>query len=171
MVLGTVFTIKMVAYVGVAPVAAAFAGKVNRRAFLVTLDLLRAAVALLVGVVAGYLLSDQIMELVRAPITALAASRDASLNYDSITGAFDLKLRIALYAGVAVSLTPKEFELLGELASDPGAVLTREHLIDSVWDEHWWGSTKTLDVHMASLRKKLAPELIETVRGEGYRLP
>ena len=69
-----------------------------------------------------------------------------------------------------VSLTPKEYELLVELASDPGAVLTREHLIDSVWDEHWWGSTKTLDVHMASLRKKLAPELIETVRGVGFRL-
>ena len=74
-------------------------------------------------------------------------------------------------AGIAdVSLTPKEYELLVELASDPGAVLTREHLIDSVWDEHWWGSTKTLDVHMASLRKKLAPELIETVRGVGFRL-
>jgi two-component system response regulator RegX3 len=69
-----------------------------------------------------------------------------------------------------VSLTPKEYELLVELASDPGAVMTREHLIDSVWDEHWWGSTKTLDVHVASLRKKLAPELIETIRGVGFRL-
>lgn len=77
---------------------------------------LRAAVALLVGVVAGYLLSDQIMELVRAPITALAASREASLNYDSITGAFDLKLRIALYAGVALSSPVWMYELLAFLA-------------------------------------------------------
>ena len=82
----------------------------------------------------------------------------------------DRRTREVTFAGAAVSLTPKEFELLGELASDPGAVLTREHLIDSVWDEHWWGATKTLDVHMASLRKKLAPELIETVRGVGFRL-
>jgi DNA-binding response OmpR family regulator len=39
-----------------------------------------------------------------------------------------------------------------------------------VWDENWWGSTKTLDVHIASLRKKLEPDLIETVRGVGFRL-
>ena len=49
-------------------------------------------------------------------------------------------------------------------------VHTREELIESVWDENWWGSTKTLDVHIASLRKKLAPEIIETVRGVGFRL-
>ncbi len=70
----------------------------------------------------------------------------------------------------AVSLTPKEYELLVFLASDPGAVLTREQIIDTVWDENWWGSTKTLDVHVASLRKKLLPSLIETVRGVGFRL-
>jgi len=43
-------------------------------------------------------------------------------------------------------------------------------LMHDVWDEHWWGSTKTLDVHVASLRKKLSPELVETVRSVGYRL-
>jgi DNA-binding response OmpR family regulator len=72
--------------------------------------------------------------------------------------------------GDAVSLTPKEYELLTELASDPGATFTREHLMEHVWDENWWGSTKTLDVHVASLRKKLGPELIETIRGVGFRL-
>ena len=51
-----------------------------------------------------------------------------------------------------------------------GAVLTRKQLIEDVWDQNWWGSTKTLDVHIASLRKKLTPELIETVRGVGFRL-
>ncbi|MFJ4224016.1 twin-arginine translocase subunit TatC [Microbacterium sp. NPDC089695] len=76
----------------------------------------RAAVALLVGVVAGYLLSDQIMDLVRGPIEVLAASRDASLNYDSITGAFDLKLKIALFAGVALSSPVWMYELLAFLA-------------------------------------------------------
>jgi DNA-binding response OmpR family regulator len=42
--------------------------------------------------------------------------------------------------------------------------------MEDVWDENWWGSTKTLDVHVASLRRKLAPEAIETVRGVGFRL-
>ncbi|KQR49781.1 preprotein translocase subunit TatC [Microbacterium sp. Leaf161] len=76
----------------------------------------RAAAALLVGVAAGYVLSDQILEVVRAPITALAESRDASLNYDSITGAFDLKLKIALFAGVALSSPVWMYELLAFLA-------------------------------------------------------
>ena len=70
----------------------------------------------------------------------------------------------------AVKLTPKEFDLLAELASDPGAVMTREHLIDRVWDENFWGSTKTLDVHIASLRKKIGADGIETIRGVGFRL-
>jgi DNA-binding response OmpR family regulator len=56
------------------------------------------------------------------------------------------------------------------LARDPGAVVARAQLMEDVWDENWWGSTKTLDVHIASLRRKLEPELIETVRGVGYRL-
>ena len=54
--------------------------------------------------------------------------------------------------------------------ADAGAVRSREQLIREVWDENWWGSTKTLDVHVASLRKKLRPELIETVRTVGYRI-
>jgi DNA-binding response OmpR family regulator len=70
-----------------------------------------------------------------------------------------------------IALTPKEFDLLAKLAEDPGAVVRRETLIEDVWDEHWWGPTKTLDVHVASLRKKLGESgLIGTVRGVGYRL-
>ena len=67
-------------------------------------------------------------------------------------------------------MTPKEHDLLVYLARDPDVVHTREQIIKDVWDENWWGSTKTLDVHIASLRKKLAPEAIETVRGVGFRL-
>lgn len=77
---------------------------------------LRAVAALLVGVAVGYLLSDQVMEIVRAPITALAESRDASLNYDSITGAFDLKLKIALFGGIALSSPVWMYELFAFLA-------------------------------------------------------
>ncbi len=70
-----------------------------------------------------------------------------------------------------VHLTPKEFDLLARLADDPGAVVRREDLIADIWDEHWWGSTKTLDVHVAALRKKLGdPGWIVGLRGVGYRL-
>jgi DNA-binding response OmpR family regulator len=72
---------------------------------------------------------------------------------------------------VAVTLTPKEYDLLSYLAEDAGAVRTRDQILRTVWDENWWGSSKTLDVHVASLRRKLGdPELIQTVRGVGYRL-
>ncbi|MFE1082413.1 twin-arginine translocase subunit TatC [Brevibacterium sediminis] len=63
----------------------------------------RAAVALLIGTVIGYLTSDFVMDVLRAPITELAESRSASLNYDSVTGAFDLQLRIAVYTGIVLS--------------------------------------------------------------------
>src|SRR5699024_10174952 len=58
----------------------------------------RAAVALLIGTVIGYLTSGLVMDVLRAPITEIAESRSASLNYDSVTGAFDLQVRIALYS-------------------------------------------------------------------------
>jgi DNA-binding response OmpR family regulator len=70
-----------------------------------------------------------------------------------------------------VVLTRKEFDLLALLATDPGATHTREEILEQVWDAHWYGPTKTLDVHIASLRKKLDDhELVETVRGVGFRL-
>ncbi len=81
----------------------------------------------------------------------------------------DRRSRGVTWLGAPVALTPKEYDLLLCLANDAGAVRSREQLIHEVWDEHWWGSTKTLDVHVASLRKKLCPELIETVRSVGYR--
>ena len=78
--------------------------------------------------------------------------------------------RVAV-SGAEVDLTPKEFALLTLLAEDAGAVRTRGEILDSVWDPHWYGPTKTLDVHVASLRKKLGdPGWIETVRGVGFRL-
>jgi DNA-binding response OmpR family regulator len=74
-------------------------------------------------------------------------------------------------AGVEVALTPKEFDLLAVLAVDPGAMVTRRDILAEVWDPHWYGTSKTVDVHIASLRKKLGnPEWIETTRGVGFRL-
>ena len=73
--------------------------------------------------------------------------------------------------GAELELTPKEFDLLALLASEPGRALEREAIIAAVWDEHWWGPTKTLDVHVATLRRKLGdPTWITTLRGVGYRL-
>ncbi len=83
----------------------------------------------------------------------------------------DLRARRALLDGTEVSLTPKEFDLLALLASDPGAVVGRERILREVWRTEWFGPTKTIDVHVASLRKKLGdPRWIETVRGVGHRL-
>ena len=83
----------------------------------------------------------------------------------------DLRARRTTVAGADVELTRKEFDLLALLVSDPGAVRTRQEILESVWDAHWYGPTKTLDVHVAALRKKLGdPGLIETVRGVGYRV-
>ncbi len=83
----------------------------------------------------------------------------------------DRRTRRVVVDGNEVSLTPKEFDLLALLAQDPGAVCSRQQILDEVWDPHWYGPTKTLDVHIGSLRRKLGdPQWIETVRGVGYRL-
>lgn len=87
----------------------------------------------------------------------------------------DVPARRVTLAGTEVALRPKEFDLLARLARSAGTVVSREQLIDDVWDENWWGSTKTLDVHVNSIRRKLGeragqPSRITTVRGVGYRL-
>jgi DNA-binding response OmpR family regulator len=83
----------------------------------------------------------------------------------------DRRTRRVQVAGHEVNLTPKEFDLLAKLAEDPGAVVLRDDIIAEVWDEHWWGPTKTLDVHISSLRRKIGdPDCIVVIRGVGYRL-
>jgi Response regulators consisting of a CheY-like receiver domain and a winged-helix DNA-binding domain len=77
--------------------------------------------------------------------------------------------------GEPLKLARKEFDLLAELARHSGQVVTREDLMTRVWDVNWFGSTKTLDVHIRTLRRKLGddsadPRFIETVRGVGFRL-
>jgi DNA-binding response OmpR family regulator len=83
----------------------------------------------------------------------------------------DRRTRRAHLDGDEVQLTAKEFDLLDYLASDPGAVRTRTDILEHVWDANWFGPTKTVDAHVASLRKKLGdPRWIEAVRGIGFRL-
>jgi two-component system, OmpR family, response regulator RegX3 len=83
----------------------------------------------------------------------------------------DRRARRVLVEGGEVALSPKEFDLLALLAEDPGAVVSRQTILEEVWDPHWYGPTKTVDVHVATLRRKLgSPEWIETVRRVGLRL-
>jgi DNA-binding response OmpR family regulator len=83
----------------------------------------------------------------------------------------DLRGRRVRLEGSEVDLTTKEFDLLALLASDPGGVVTRQRILREVWNTEWFGSTKTIDVHVSSLRRKLGdPSWIETVRGVGLRL-
>ena len=73
--------------------------------------------------------------------------------------------------GVELTLTAKEFDVLAYLAADPGAVFTRTEILERVWDVNWYGPTKTVDAHVAALRRKLGDHRwIEAVRGVGFRL-
>jgi two-component system, OmpR family, response regulator RegX3 len=83
----------------------------------------------------------------------------------------DLGGRRATLDAAPLALTRKEFDLLTLLAAEPGTVVSRQRILREVWDTEWFGPTKTVDVHVASLRKKLGdPAWIETVRGVGLRL-
>ena len=86
----------------------------------------------------------------------------------------DLDTHEATRAGEPLDLTVKEFELLRVLLEHAGKLVKRDQLVHEVWDPAWFGSTKTLDVHISALRKKLgddpgAPRYIHTVRGVGFR--
>jgi two-component system, OmpR family, response regulator RegX3 len=102
-----------------------------------------------------------------APAAAEAALRIGGVTVDTAT-------RRALLDGDEIALTRREFDLLALLARNAGNVLTRERLMDEVWDTNWFGSTKTLDVHVSSLRRKLGDDAVDsrylhTVRGVGFR--
>jgi DNA-binding response OmpR family regulator len=122
----------------------------------------------------GELLARVRAHLRRGPAGTAALSSEIEVGPLRI----DVEARRAYLDGSEVPLRAKEFDLLARLAESPGAAVSRDSLMTDVWDAHWYGSTKTLDVHIASLRRKLtdaaasaarAPQ-ISTLRGHGYRL-
>ena len=106
------------------------------------------------------------------------AAPDRAAQHERVTIGeleIDPATRSATIRGAELGLTRKEFDLLARLARDPGTVVSREDLMADVWDENWFGSTKTLDVHIGFLRRKLgddaaAPRYLRTVRGVGFQL-
>ncbi len=103
---------------------------------------------------------------------APAPRRQSTLEIGDVT--ISLETREVTKAGAPVQLTVKEFDVLRMLMGEAGRVVRRTELMDEVWDPNWFGSTKTLDVHINSLRRKLdddsnGPRYIKTVRGVGFR--
>ena len=106
--------------------------------------------------------------------TAAAAPDDDTTVLEVGDVRVDLDRQLAMRGGETLDLTVKEFELLRVLVERAGKLVRREAIMSQVWDPNWWGSTKTLDVHVSSLRRKLAddpaaPRYIHTVRGVGFR--
>jgi DNA-binding response OmpR family regulator len=113
----------------------------------------------------------ELLARVNARLRRRTASGDGAVRVGAL--AVDLAARRAWIDDVEIGLRPKEFDLLALLAGEAGHVVGRERIMRDVWDEHWFGSTKTLDIHVSSLRRKLlplGPSVIATIRGVGYRL-
>jgi DNA-binding response OmpR family regulator len=111
---------------------------------------------------------NELLARIRAVLRRIRPEGDV-LRHGPLT--VDLRTRKVLVNEAEVALTPKEFDILECLASDPGRVQSRQDILETAWDANWYGPTKVLDVHMTSLRRKLrVPGLIETVYGRGFRL-
>ena len=120
--------------------------------------------------------SAEVIARIRAVLRR--SGRDAATTPDPPVEIDGLRLdpgaRSATLDGAPLELSRKEFDLLARLMRDAGRVVTREDLMSDVWDENWFGSTKTLDVHIGFLRRKLdddaaEPRFLHTVRGVGFR--
>lgn len=113
-----------------------------------------------------------VLRRVRPPEAVQEGGQEAqSDTYAGGRVVLDRRARRVHLDGAELALAPKEYDLLSFLAEEPGAAFTREQIMEAVWDENWFGPTKTLDVHVGALRRKLGDAAtIETVRGVGFRL-
>jgi DNA-binding response OmpR family regulator len=120
--------------------------------------------------------SREVISRIRAVLRRSGQHDGAAEEKPIVVGEVELDpaARIARHGGEVIDLSRKEFDLLAELMRHAGHVVSREDLMANVWDVNWFGSTKTLDVHVGWLRRKLGddpsePTYIETVRGVGFR--
>lgn len=117
----------------------------------------------------------EVISRIRAVLRRSASRDGAGEKPIRIAGLeLDPAARVVRLGGDELDLSRKEFDLLAELMRNAGRVVKREELMSKVWDVNWFGSTKTLDVHIGWLRRKLGddpndPRYIETVRGVGFR--
>jgi DNA-binding response OmpR family regulator len=157
---------------------------------IVMLTARRAEMDVVVGLEAGaddYLTKPFGLTELLARVRAHLRRHDARVETDALPPLvlgdlqLDLDARRVLVGGTEMKLRAKEFELLARLARDIGRAVSRHRLMSDVWDENWFGSTKTIDVHVASLRRKLQDAeaaagtetnmpVLTTLRGHGYRL-
>lgn len=119
--------------------------------------------------------SREVISRMRAILRRSGATAPVEVPYRRDGLEIDFGARRVALDGDEVTLSRKEFDLLSALAQQAGEVVTREDLMAKVWDVNWFGSTKTLDVHIRALRKKLGdsatePRFISTVRGVGFRM-
>lgn len=116
---------------------------------------------------------SELLARIRAQLRRVAAleapgSTDEPLRAGDIS--VDVAARRAFLRGAELPLRPKEFNLLALLVAEAGRAVTRARIMREVWDTDWLGATKTLDTHILTLRQKLGPGAITTLRGIGYRL-
>jgi DNA-binding response OmpR family regulator len=117
---------------------------------------------------------SELLARVRASLrraAEIAERRDEAESEPLLAGGVrvDVAARRAWLGEKELALRPKEFDLLALLVAEAGRAVTRERIMEEVWDTDWLGSTKTLDTHVLTLRQKLGPDAITTLRGVGYR--
>ncbi len=111
----------------------------------------------------------ELLARVRAHLRRGAEAPPADHRVAAAGTVVDLGARRAWHDDEELALRPKEFDLLALLVAQAGRVITRERIMEEVWDSAWTGPTKTLDMHIVALRHKLGPATITTLRGIGYR--
>lgn len=116
----------------------------------------------------------ELVARIRARLRAAAATTTAPAVFEGAGIRLDRDARRVFVGGGEIELTTKEFDLLALLMSRPGVTFSREQIMREVWDEHWWGSTRTLDTHVSTLRRKIGDDtdpasVIVTLRGVGFR--
>jgi DNA-binding response OmpR family regulator len=111
----------------------------------------------------------ELLARIRAVLRRMRAPESELLRHGDLE--LDIRTCKVTLADREIEVTRKEFDILACLMADPGRVMSREQILEQAWEAHWYGPMKVLDVHVASLRRKLGvPGLIETVYGRGFRL-